>query len=142
MQIGDSLVLGVVWLVMISSPAASAIGSEAQGSAYQSVPQQTVRVPRPSPPGMVWVPAGEFTRGWDGSEGRPDERPAHRVRVNGFWIDTTEVTNAQFRAFVNATGYVTTAERPVDWEEMKKQVPPDTPKPPDEVLAPFDQRGE
>ena len=136
MQIGDSLVLGVVWLVMISSPAASAIGSEAQGSAYQSVPQQTVRVPRPSPPGMVWVPAGEFTRGWDGSEGRPDERPAHRVRVNGFWIDTTEVTNAQFRAFVNATGYVTTAERPVDWEEMKKQVPPDTPKPPDEVLAP------
>ncbi len=88
------------------------------------------------PEGMVWVPAGEFTMGWDGPEGRPDERPSHRVRVDGFWIDVTEVTNAQFRAFVDATGYVTVAERPIDWEELKKQVAPGTPKPPDEVLAP------
>lgn len=88
------------------------------------------------PPAMVWVPAGEFTMGWDGPEGRPDERPAHRVRVDGFWIDTTEVTNAQFRAFVEATGYVTTAERPIDWDELKKQLPPGTPKPPDDVLEP------
>jgi len=63
---------------------------------------------------MVWVPAGEFTIGWDGPEGRPDERPAHRVHVDGFWIDVTEVTNDQFLAFVNATGYLTTAERPVN----------------------------
>ena len=74
------------------------------------------------PPGMVWVPAGEFTMGWDGPEGRFDEQPAHRVSVDGFWIDVTEVTNRQFRAFVDATGYVTTAERVPDWEEMKKQV--------------------
>lgn len=85
---------------------------------------------------MRWVPAGSFTMGWDGPEGRPDERPAHTVELDGFWIDETEVTNAQFRAFVEATGYVTTAERPVDWEELKKQVPAGTPKPPDEVLAP------
>jgi formylglycine-generating enzyme required for sulfatase activity len=51
-------------------------------------------------------------------------------------MDQTEVTNAQFREFIEATGYVTTAERPVDWEELKKQLPPGTPKPPDETLAP------
>ncbi|GAB5495001.1 MAG: formylglycine-generating enzyme family protein [Phycisphaerales bacterium] len=79
---------------------------------------------------------GAFTMGWDGAEGRPDERPAHRVHVDGFWIDETEVTNAQFRVFVEATGYVTTAERKVDWEELKRQLPPGTPKPPDEVLVP------
>jgi len=92
--------------------------------------------PGPAPAGMVWVPAGEFTMGWDGSEARPDERPSHRVRVDGFWIDATEVTNAQFRAFVDATGYVTTAERPVDWEELAKQLPPGAEKPADEDLAP------
>ncbi len=85
---------------------------------------------------MVWVPGGEFTMGWDGPGGRYDERPAHRVRVDGFWMDATEVTNAQFRAFVEATGYVTTAERPPDWEELKRQLPPGTPKPPDDVLVP------
>lgn len=88
------------------------------------------------PEGMIWVPAGEFTMGWDGAGGRPDERPAHRVHVEGFWMDETEVTNAQFREFVEATGYVTTAERGIDWEEIKKQLPPGTPKPPADVLAP------
>lgn len=67
---------------------------------------------------------------------RADERPVHRVRVGGFWMDTTEVTNANFRAFVAETGYITTAERPVDWEAMKRQLPPDTPKPPDDMLRP------
>jgi sulfatase modifying factor 1 len=42
------------------------------------------------------------------------------VRIDPFWIDETEVTNAQFRAFVEATGYLTTAERKPDWEELKK----------------------
>ena len=67
---------------------------------------------------------------------RPDEQPVHRVRVHGFWADITEVTNAQFAAFVAATGYKTVAERPVDWEELKKQVPAGTPKPADELLLP------
>src|SRR5262245_3158348 len=64
------------------------------------------------PAGMVWVPGGEFMMGTDSEMGWPDEKPAHRVRVDGFWIDLTEVTNAQFRQFVEATGYVTTAEKP------------------------------
>jgi formylglycine-generating enzyme len=58
------------------------------------------------------------------------------VRVDGFWMDVTEVTNAQFSKFVEATGYKTVAERPADWEELKKQVAPGTPKPPDEMLQP------
>lgn len=67
---------------------------------------------------------------------RPDESPVHRVRVDGFWMDVTEVTNAQFREFVTATGYITVAERPIDWEAMKLQMPPGSPKPPDEDLMP------
>lgn len=89
-----------------------------------------------APPGMVRIEGGEFSMGGDDPLARPDEQPIHRVRVDAFWMDQTEVTNAQFRAFVEATGYVTVAERPVDWEELKKQLPPGTPKPPDEVLQP------
>ncbi len=92
----------------------------------------------PPPAGMVLIPGGEFTMGArDGDAlARADERPSHRVRVAAFYMDATEVTNAQFAAFVRATGYVTTAERPVDWEELKKQVAPGTPKPSDDMLRP------
>ncbi len=86
--------------------------------------------------GMVWVAGGTFTMGADGPRAMPNERPARRVTVEGFWIDATPVTNAEFAEFVEATGYVTTAERPVDWEELKKQVPPGTPKPAEEMLRP------
>jgi formylglycine-generating enzyme len=55
---------------------------------------------------------------------------------NGFYIDETEVTNAEFAKFVNATAYITTAERTPDWNEMKKQLPAGTPKPDDSVLVP------
>jgi formylglycine-generating enzyme required for sulfatase activity len=90
----------------------------------------------PPPEGMVWIPGGEFSMGSTDPLARPDESPVHRVRVDGFWMDATEVTNAQFRRFVDATGYKTIAERPVDWNELKKQVPEGTPKPPDEMLVP------
>lgn len=85
--------------------------------------------------GMVYVVGGEFLMGSMDSDGRPDEFPRHRVAVKSFWMDVTEVTNAQFAAFVNATGYITTAERAPDWEELKQQVPPGTPRPHDSVLV-------
>ncbi len=88
------------------------------------------------PPDMVWIPGGEFIMGTDDEKSMPNERPAHRVHVDGFWMDATTVTNAEFAKFVEATGYKTVAERPVDWEELKKQVPPGTPKPSDEMLQP------
>jgi formylglycine-generating enzyme required for sulfatase activity len=85
---------------------------------------------------MVLISAGEFTMGTDDPNSMANERPAHRVKVAGFFIDEHDVTNAEFAMFVEATKYITTAEKPVDWEEMKKQVPPGTPKPPDEMLKP------
>lgn len=84
--------------------------------------------------GMVQIPGGTFQMGSHSKDGRSDEYPVHLVKLNGFWMDQTEVTNAQFQEFVQATGYVTTAERPIDWEEMKKQVPVGTPRPPDSLL--------
>lgn len=84
--------------------------------------------------GMVFIQGGEFLMGAADNEGRPDEYPQHKVQVDGFWIDVTEVTNKQFKKFVDATGYITTAEKNADWEEMKKQLPPGTPKPADSLL--------
>ncbi len=85
---------------------------------------------------MVLIQTGEFTMGTNDSNSFPNERPAHKVKVESFWIDKYDVTNAEFRKFVDATGYVTTAEKPIDWEELKKQLPPGTPKPADEMLQP------
>jgi formylglycine-generating enzyme required for sulfatase activity len=89
-----------------------------------------------TPAGMKWIPAGKFIMGTDDPKSMPNERPAHAVQLDGFWIDETCVTNAQFAKFIEATHYVTTAEKPVNWDELKKQVPPGTPKPPDEALKP------
>src|SRR3954454_18649752 len=92
--------------------------------------------PEPAPPGMVWIPGGEFTMGTDADLGWDDEKPAHRVRVGGFRMDETEVTNAQFRRFVEETGHVTTAEKPPDVAEIMRQMPPGTATPPKEKLVP------
>ena len=61
---------------------------------------------------MVRIPGGTFRMG--SNDHYPEEAPAHRVTVHGFWIDRTPVTNRQFKAFVRATGHVTTAEIPPD----------------------------
>jgi len=61
---------------------------------------------------MVRVPGGTFLMG--SNDFYPEERPVHRVSVDGFWMDEHPVTNAEFRRFVKATGYVTVAERPLD----------------------------
>ena len=61
---------------------------------------------------MVWISGGAFLMGSDNHY--PEEAPAHRVEVDGFWIDTCAVTNAEFERFVAATGYITVAERPLD----------------------------
>src|SRR3954452_22441775 len=60
----------------------------------------------------VWIEGGTFLMGSD--EFYPEERPAHPVHVDGFWMDAHPVTAADFRRFVEATGYVTVAERPPD----------------------------
>lgn len=85
---------------------------------------------------MVLIPGGIFLMGGDNEEAWVDEYPKHEVFIDSFWIDKHEVTNAQFEAFVNATGYITTAEKVVDWDEIKKGLPPNTPKPNANQLAP------
>ncbi|CAN5358574.1 formylglycine-generating enzyme family protein [soil metagenome] len=102
------------------------------------------------PPGMVWIPGGPFRMGSD--EGNPDERPIHKVILDGFWLDETEVTNAQFGEFVAATGYVSFAERPVDPNDFPGVPPemlkagavvfrrPDAPTDPRDQMAYWDYR--
>ena len=68
--------------------------------------------PRPPAENMVWIPGGTFLMGSD--RHYPEEAPAHKVKVAGFWIGAYAVTNAEFARFVDATGYVTVAERPAD----------------------------
>ena len=89
-----------------------------------------------APPGMAWIPGGEFTMGSELPDARADERPGHRVRVDGFWMDATEVTNSQFSKFVGETGYVTTAEKPPDITAIMSQMPAGTPPPAEENLVP------
>lgn len=89
-----------------------------------------------APEGMVWIPGGEFMMGSDSHLAKRCEKPAHKVRVDSFWMDKTDVTNAQFAAFVKATGYVTTAERKPDWETLKVQLSPGVPKPSEDKLVP------
>ncbi len=75
--------------------------------------------PASAPTGMVWIPGGEFSMGAQnppdmdevGMKATVDSRPIHRVYVDGFFMDKTDVTNAEFEKFVKATGYVTVAER-------------------------------
>lgn len=88
-----------------------------------------------SPGGMVWIEGNEFVMGSDDAFAYPHERPAHRVRVDGFWLDETEVTNRSFKSFIDATGYKTVAERKPDWEILRLQVPEGTPPPPDSMLV-------
>lgn len=85
---------------------------------------------------MALIPGGEFTMGSSNAEGRADEYPTHQVKIEPFYLDITEVTNQEFAEFVKLTNYKTVAEKPVDWEELKKQLPENTEKPADSLLAP------
>ncbi|HEV3024697.1 MAG TPA: formylglycine-generating enzyme family protein, partial [Pirellulales bacterium] len=102
-------------------------------------------VRRTGPDDMVWIPGGPFAMGGEASF--TDALPVHEVEVNGFWIDRTEVTNAQFARFVEATGYVTIAEQTPKAEDFPGAPPenlvagsivfdpPDEPIPLDNHLA-------
>jgi len=70
---------------------------------------------------MLWIPGGSFRMGSD--RHYPEEKPVHHVQVDGFWIDRTPVTNAQFRAFVEATGHVTFAEIAPDAKDYPGALP-------------------
>src|SRR3984885_1333126 len=81
----------------------------------------TLEMPSASPADMIRIPGGAFRMGSD--RHYPEEAPVHGVEVDGFWIDPTPVTNAQFRAFVQATGHVTWAEIPPDPKDYRGALP-------------------
>src|SRR5262245_55904977 len=72
-------------------------------------------------PGMVWIPGSAFRMGSD--KHYPEEAPVHRVTVDGFWMDRTPVTNAEFERFLTATGHVTYAEIPPRAEDYPGALP-------------------
>ena len=92
--------------------------------------------PDTSSVGMATIPKGSYLMGGDGAQADRDEFPKRDVTISSFKMDVNEVTNTQFREFVEATRYKTTAELKPDWEEWKLILPPGTPKPPDNVLVP------
>jgi formylglycine-generating enzyme len=92
----------------VTARPASAPSQSVQEAGTAPVRLNTAPAPGPTPEGMVWIPGGEF---WMGADDFPDAKPWHRVYLDGFWTDKTEVTNEQFERFVKATKYVTVAER-------------------------------
>jgi formylglycine-generating enzyme len=101
-------------------------------SSFASTVANASKPPSPAPEGMVWIPGGEFSMGSEGKcDGKSccspatvaDALPIHRVYVDAFWMDATDVTNAQFEKFVQATGYVTIAERVPTKEEFPTAPP-------------------
>jgi len=132
----------VIWLLLgivgIGSVLLFSVGTIASPNSISSNAAHTplAQADRKAPPAMVWIPGGAFLMGTNDKESFPNERPAHLVQVEGLWMDEHDVTNAEFSKFIEATGYVTTAERKIDWEDLKKQLPPGTPKPDDSALEP------
>jgi formylglycine-generating enzyme required for sulfatase activity len=108
--------------------------TESDPSAFAPPVIDTAAAPGPAPEGMVWIPAGEFSMGCEDAEMR-DARPFHRVALDGFWMDKTEVTNAEFARFVKATGYVTLAERQLNPKDFPG-VPADNLVPGSAVFVP------
>jgi formylglycine-generating enzyme len=116
-------------LLALAMPLASCAERTTTGEDAQAAPGET-------PAGMVWIPGGRFEMGSEGAHATGAEKPVHPVHVDGFFMDVQVVTNAQFRAFVEATGYVTVAERAPDAQEILQQMPPGTTAPPPEMMVP------
>jgi formylglycine-generating enzyme required for sulfatase activity len=113
-------------LAFVALVGALTLESAAAAEPIGATVANTWRPDSPPPEGMVWIPGGEFSMGAQmnghGTGEMPmasnDAEPVHRVRVDGFWMDTTTMTNEQFDKFVKATGYVTVAERTPTKEEF------------------------
>src|SRR5438132_13705647 len=96
--------VGIGCVLLVSS------GTMASPNATASNPDKPSggQLHRKAPPAMVWIPGGTFLMRTNDKESFPNERPAHLVQVQGFWMDEHDVINAEFSKFVEATGYVTT----------------------------------
>lgn len=119
-----------------NNPAVSCVHVPSRFSAFAADSNILPSTGDTSVAGMAFIPGGSFQMGGDNNQASEDEFPKHEVKIDAFYMDVTEVTNAQFQQFVEATGYITTAELKPDWEELKKALPPSTKKPADSLLVP------
>jgi len=105
---------------------------------FSSCKNSDKKTPNVTPEGMIWIDGGTFLQGAvpQDKTAMKHEKPQHKVTVDGFFMDITEVTNTQFKKFIDATNYITVAERKIDWNELKKQLPTGTAKPHDSILQP------
>ncbi|MDB6133017.1 MAG: hypothetical protein JWM59_1260 [Verrucomicrobiales bacterium] len=111
--------------------AEAGIARERSSSGFLPTVANPGPAPGPAPQGMAWIPGGEFSMGSDStaeslcsiSGVTRDAQPVHRVYVDGFWMDATEVTNEEFQKFVTATGYKTVAEAAPTKEEFPTVLP-------------------
>jgi formylglycine-generating enzyme len=99
-------------LILPAGCARETVAPKAEAAARPCLAEHALPAAAPGTTGMVRIEGGVFTQG--AAPQRPEEGPPRETRVGSFWIDRTEVTNAQFARFVDATGYVTLAERPLD----------------------------
>ena len=113
--------ISMLWALLLAA-CSEQPQTPSEGAKAPSVPQEIIEKD-----GMVFVQGKSYLRGNDKPPGNgdhyPEEGPAHKVEVSSFWIDKHEVTNAQFKKFVDATGYVTFAER-----ALSKDVFPNAPE--------------
>jgi formylglycine-generating enzyme required for sulfatase activity len=128
------ILLGLLAACVPATVVANEGASASSVSAFAPTIPNKTPAPSPAPKGMVWIPGGEFSMGCRiPSQGFctmatmnavNDAMPVHRVYVNGFWMDKTDVTNEEFEKFIKATGYVTIAERTPTKDEFPN-VPPE-----------------
>src|SRR5437588_10170944 len=125
MKTSHVVLIGLTVTTCIAGSARSQQANQTSSQFVVTISNSTI-APKPAPEGMVWIPGGEFSMGASvnghGSCEMPmasnDTEPIHRVRVDGFFMDKTAVTNEQFEKFAKATGYVTIAERTPSKEEF------------------------
>jgi formylglycine-generating enzyme len=138
---GVVAVVAIVFRASLPSSVSSVEASQpvrqaAEVAAFAPTIPNTIAVGATPPEGMAWIPGGEFSMGavdppstdQVAMHRADDERPIHRVYVDGFWMDKTDVTNEEFARFVKATGYVTIAE----WKPAAKDFPG---APPENLVA-------
>jgi formylglycine-generating enzyme required for sulfatase activity len=121
-----SKVAGAISCAYGLSPNDSIVFMNGGGADFKETRANTTRPTETTPAGMAWIPGGEFSMGGvnpvgikdGGFETMNDARPVHRVYVDGFYMDASEVTNAEFAAFVKATKYITVAEKKPTKEEF------------------------
>ncbi|QDT37475.1 formylglycine-generating enzyme family protein [Stratiformator vulcanicus] len=112
-----------------STPVPPEAGGDASTTSDAKLSQRATRepiteAPAADPDGMVWIPGGSFEMGNpEPGDTQKDEIPVHAVTLDGFWMDATEVTNAEFSRFVEATGYKTIAETKPKREDFAGQIP-------------------